>query len=107
MRSVFGICCPGSERPVSVDRTHRLWHKALDAHARAVHAHEVAAALSARMGDTPRAATESRRANTERLAYAHAAAKHPEWSADVSLTLMDRRAAGLGAGVLRLDPDRP
>lgn len=62
---------------------------------RAVHAHEVAAALFERMGDTPSATIESRLAATERLAYAHAAAKHPEWSADVSFTLIGRDAAGV------------
>jgi hypothetical protein len=61
-----------------------------------VHAHEVAAALFERMGDAPRAAVESRRATAERVAYADAAAKHPEWSADVSFTLMRRHAAGVG-----------
>ena len=55
-----------------------------------------------RMGDTPRAAIESRRAATERVAYAHAAAKHPEWSADVSFTLMGRHAAGVSGPVLGL-----
>lgn len=79
---------------MAVDRTHRLWLRALDAHVRAVHAHEVAAALFERMGDAPRAAVESRRADTERIAYAHAAAQHPEWSADVSITLTARDGTG-------------
>ena len=85
---------------MAADRTHRLWLRALDAHVRAVHAHEVAATLFERMGDAPRAAVESRRADTERSAYAHAAAQHPEWSADVSITLMARHAAAPGARAL-------
>lgn len=92
---------------MSVDRTHRLWLRALNAHVRAVHAHEVAAALFERMGDTPRAAVESRLAATERSAYAHAAAKHPEWSADVSFVLKARHATGVGNvgdRALRLGP---
>jgi hypothetical protein len=70
-----------------------------------VHAHEVAAALFERMGDTPRAAVESRRAATERSAYAQAAAKHPEWSADVSFMLKARHAARVGDGSPRLGPN--
>jgi hypothetical protein len=79
---------------MAADRTHRLWLQALNAHVRAVHAHEVTAALFQRMGDLPRAAVESRRADTARLAYADAAAKHPEWSADVSFTLVRHHAVG-------------
>jgi hypothetical protein len=80
-----------------VDRTHRLWLGALNAHVRAVHAHEIAAAFSARTGDTLRAEIESQRAAAERIAYARAAARHPEWSGDVSVGLMGVRAAGAGA----------
>jgi hypothetical protein len=92
---------------VSLDRTHRLWLGALNAHVRAMHAHEVAAALFERIGDTPRATIESRRAATERTAYAHAAAKHPEWSADVSFTMMSRAAAGHDGGVLSVGSTDP
>lgn len=73
-----------------------MWLRALNTHVRAVHAHEVAAALFERMGDKLSADIASRRAATERSAYAQAAAKHPEWSADVSFTLMARHAAGGG-----------
>jgi len=89
---------------MAADRTHRLWLHALNAHVRAVHAHEVAAALFERMGDTPRAAVESRRAATELSAYVHAAEEHPEWSVDVSFKLKARHAAGVGDRVLTLGP---
>jgi hypothetical protein len=73
---------------VTVDRPHRVWLQILNAHARAVHAHEVAAALFERIGDTSSAEIESRRAATERNAYAHAVAEHPEWSVDGSFRLL-------------------
>lgn len=81
---------------MAADRTHRLWLHTLNAHVRAVHAHEAAAALFDRMGDAHCAAIASRRAAGERIAYAHTAAQHPEWSADVSSTLTARYAAGVG-----------
>ena len=97
MRSVCRAAAPGIAGPaVSVDRTRRLWLRALNAHVRAVHAHEVAAVLFERIGDAPCAQIESRRAATERIAYADAAAKHPEWSADVSFTLMGDPAEAVG-----------
>lgn len=84
-----------------VDRTRRLWLGALDAHVRAVHAHEVAAALFERMGDPSCAEIESRRAASERVAYARAAARHPDWSVDVSVGLVRLPDAGLGASAGR------
>jgi hypothetical protein len=102
----FRINAAGIEgRLTAADRTHRLWLQALNAHARTVHAHEVTAALFQRMGDAPRAAVESRRADTERLAYADAAAKHPEWSADVAFTLARQHAVAVGDRELRLAPN--
>ena len=62
-----------------MDRTQRDWLRALDARLRSAHAHEVAAALSARMQDHPRAAAEADLAEAERLEYAAALAAHPEW----------------------------
>jgi hypothetical protein len=88
---------------MSVERTRRLWLAALNAHVRAVHAHEVAAGLFERIGDPTRAAIESDRAATERIAYAHAAAQHPEWSVDLSFGLVDGRQPGAGAS--RLSPE--
>jgi hypothetical protein len=92
---------------MAADRTHRLWLQALNAHVRAVHAHEATAALFQRMGDVQCAAIESRRAAGERIAYIHAAAQHPEWSADVSTTLLARHAAGLGGRLQHVGPDNP
>ena len=83
---------------MAVDRTRCLWLGILNAHVRAVHAHEAAAALFERMGETTCAAIESERAATERVAYAHAAAQHPEWSVDVSFGLVGVREAGVAAG---------
>ncbi len=68
-----------------MDQARRLWLGALKAHVRAVHSHEVAAALFERLGDETRAAVESQRAASERIRYADRAARHPEWSADVAL----------------------
>ena len=87
---------------MSVDRTRSLWLGALNAHVRAIHAHEVAAGLFERIGDTTCAAIESERAATERMAYAHAAAQHPEWSVDLSFGLAGHRRATAGAGAPRL-----
>jgi hypothetical protein len=81
------------------DRTHRLWLQTLNAHVRAVHAHEATATLFHRMGFAQCATIESHRAAGERIAYAHAAAQHPEWSADVSITLAASHAAGIGGRV--------
>jgi hypothetical protein len=92
---------------MAADRTHRLWLQGLNAHVRAVHAHEATAALFQRMGEAQCAAIESRRAAGERIAYAHAAAQHPEWSADVSITLTARHAAGIGGRVPRVGTDSP
>ena len=91
---------------MSVDRTRRLWLRALNAHVRAIHAHELTAGLFERIGDTTCAAIASQRAAAERIAYAHAAAQHPEWSVDVSFGLIDDRHPGAGAGSLRLGPGR-
>jgi hypothetical protein len=90
---------------MAADRTHRLWLQALNAHVRAVHAHEATAALFHRMGDAQCAAIAAHRAAGERLAYAHAAAKHPEWSADVSFMLKARHAAGVTDQALRRGPN--
>jgi hypothetical protein len=77
---------------VTVDQTHRVWLEILNAHVRAVHAHEVAAAaLFERIGDPSSAEIESRRAATERSAYAHAVAEHPEWSVDGFFGLLRER----------------
>lgn len=84
---------------VAVDRMRRSWIGDLDAHIRAVHAHEAAAAFFDRMGDATRAAIESQRAATERRAYARAAAQHPEWSADVSFGLMRRHDRGVRGAI--------
>jgi hypothetical protein len=91
---------------VSVDRTRRLWLGALNGHVRAVHAHQVAAALFERIGDAPGAAVESRRAATERIAYVHAAMEHPEWSVDVSFGLMRGKKAGVRGPIIDFDRDR-
>jgi hypothetical protein len=82
---------------VEVDRTRRLWLGALNAHVRAVHTYEIAAALFERLGDSPRADIELRRAASERVAYANAAAQHPEWAVDVSVGLVGVPHAPLGA----------
>lgn len=71
-----------------------------------MHAHQVAAALFERIGDAPGAAVESRRAATERIAYADAATEHPEWSADVSFGLMRGQEAGVRRPIIDLDRDR-
>jgi hypothetical protein len=92
---------------MAADRTHRLWLHALTAHVRAVHAHEATAALFQRMGDAQCAAIESRRAASERIAYTHTAAQHPEWSADVSMTLTARHAAGIRGRVPLVGPTSP
>lgn len=63
-----------------MDRIQRDWLRALDARLRSAHAHEVAAALSARMQEHPRAAAEAELAAAERLQYAAALAEHPEWA---------------------------
>jgi hypothetical protein len=78
-----------------VDRARRAWLLAMNANVRAVHAHQVAAALYERVGDRTRAQIESERAVIERRAYVHAAAQHPEWSADLSSGLLDSRGAGV------------
>jgi hypothetical protein len=83
---------------VAVDRTHRLWLGTLNAHVRAVHAHEVAAALSERIGDTIVGAIEARRAASERTAYAYAVAEHPEWSVDRCVGITGEREERVGAG---------
>ncbi|HUA43950.1 MAG TPA: hypothetical protein VMA77_01905 [Solirubrobacteraceae bacterium] len=84
-----------------MDRTRHLWLVALNAHVRAVHAHEIAAALFDRLGDGSRADIELQRAASERLAYAHAAAQHPEWAVDVSVGLVRVRGPRLGAASRR------
>jgi hypothetical protein len=87
---------------VTVDRTHRVWLQILNAHVRAVHAHEVAAALFERIGDPSRAEIESRRAATERHAYARAVAEHPEWSVDGSFGLLRERGRRVGTWGVRV-----
>lgn len=82
---------------MAVDRTRRLWLGALNAHVRALHAHEIAAAYFARTGDSSRAGIEFRRAASERDAYARVAARHPEWSVDVSVGLVAVGEADVGA----------
>ncbi|HTX13258.1 MAG TPA: hypothetical protein VME22_31870 [Solirubrobacteraceae bacterium] len=79
-----------------VDQTRRLWLGTLNAHVRAVHAHEIAASLFERIGDISRAHIESGLAASERVAYAQAAARHPEWVADVSVGLVGSPEAALG-----------
>lgn len=83
---------------MTVDRTRRLWLGALNAHVRAVHEHEIAATLFERIGDRSRAEIESQWAASERIAYEDAAARHPEWSVDVSVGLLRVGEARLGAG---------
>ena len=70
----------------------------MDAHVRAVHAHEVAAVLYERLGDTARAGIESDRAVFERAAYAAAAAQHPEWSSDLSFGVLRSASASVDIG---------
>jgi hypothetical protein len=79
------------------DRTHRVWLRALETHVRATHRHELAAVLFARKGDPLRAAIESQRAAAERIAYADAAARHPEWLPDVAVGMTaEQRRPGYG-----------
>ena len=73
---------------------------------RCMHAHEAAAALFERMGDATRAAIESQRAATERIAYVRTATEHPEWSVDVSFGLMRGQEAGVRGAIIDLDHDR-
>jgi len=68
--------------------------------------HELTAGLLERIGDPTCAAIASERAAAERIAYAHAAAQHPEWSVDVSFGLIDDHHAGAAAGSSRLGPGR-
>jgi hypothetical protein len=62
-----------------MERDQRHWLRQLDERLRSAHAHEIAAALSARMHDHARAAAEYERAQAERKAYAAGLAQHPEW----------------------------
>lgn len=65
---------------MSVNRMQQVWLRALDAHLRSAHAHELTAALSARMRDSARAAVALELAAAERSAYASACRAHPEWA---------------------------
>jgi hypothetical protein len=89
---------------MTVDRTRRLWLLDMNAHVRAMHAHEVAARLFERIGDSTCAALASERAVSERMAYTDTAAEHPEWSVDVSFGLTDVHRADAGAQTQPLGP---
>jgi len=62
-----------------MDPIQQHWLRALDARLVSAHTHEIAAVLSARMHDHPRAAAEYERARAERRGYAAGLAEHPEW----------------------------
>jgi len=62
-----------------VERTHRAWLFALDAHLRAAERHEACAELWARLGNAVGAQHEVARAAAERSAHAAAVAQHPDW----------------------------
>jgi hypothetical protein len=69
---------------MSVNRMQQVWLRVLDEHLRSAHAHELTAALAARMRDSARAAVALERAAAERSAHAAACRAHPEWSPGVN-----------------------
>ena len=70
---------------MSLNRMQQVWLRGLDAQMRSAHAHELAAALSARMRESVRAAVALERAAAERSAHAAACRAHPEWAPELTL----------------------